>query len=462
MQRYVLLLLALVLCPSLALARTWTSREGKEIIADFVDATEEKVTLKRSDGKVVTFKLELLSEDDQQFIRGILARRIDRSTASSEEPGSPFEAATPAPAAASDLRSAVSSKTKDRDEKDGDEKVEGIGTMRDVNRDASEAKKKMKIENRQWSDAFGNKSAGKFIRFQGNNVLVLRGGRQVPLDYWQLSDEDKEYLQELCEAYGQSHQIPKVNPAEQRNAPGATFAGNRFGSGPAPGISTTPSSPPPGAFAGAPGVSSPPATSGSSPAPRFGNPEELARRMRELEERAKAASTYSPPPAATASSSTFPSPGGTSYSPPPSASASYSPPPTTSYTPPPSASHSPPGSFTSPPGSTMPSSTMPSSSMPGSFPSIPDPTFGAPSMMDAKQCEKCGKVLPATFTAGDRCPGCGVYFSHDNTNGKTANPGIFGGGGGGGPSRGMIKGIIVLVVLGIKGIAFMIWRSQQS
>ena len=84
-------------------------------------------------------------------------------------------------------------------------------------------------------------------------------------------------------------------------------------------------------------------------------------------------------------------------------------------------------------------------------------------MMDAKQCEKCGKVLPASFTAGDRCPGCGVYFSHDNTNGKTANPGIFGGGGGGGgPSRGMIKGIIVLVVLGIKGIAFMIWRSQQS
>jgi predicted RNA-binding Zn-ribbon protein involved in translation (DUF1610 family) len=83
-----------------------------------------------------------------------------------------------------------------------------------------------------------------------------------------------------------------------------------------------------------------------------------------------------------------------------------------------------------------------------------------------KQCESCGKVLPASFTAGDTCPGCGVYFSHDDTNGKTANPGFFGGGGGGGggrgPRRGVIGGIIALVVLGVKGIAYMVWRSQQS
>jgi len=463
MQRYIFLMLTLVLCPSLALARTWTNREGKEIIADFVDATEEKVTLKKSDGKVVTFKLELLSEDDQQFIRGVLARRVGKKPArSSEEPGSPFESVPSATKPAPNLKEAVASKG-------SDEKVEGLGTMRDVN----EAKKKMKIENREWSDVFGNKSAGKFIRFQGNNVLVLRSGRQVTLDYWQLSDTDKEYLKELCEAYGQSHLIPKFNPAEQRNnGPGANVAGNLGGSGPAPGISNTPSSPPPGAFAGgAPGLSSSPPSSFPS-SPRIGDPEELARRLRELEEKAKSATTYSPPPLSpTAGSSAYPPPGGTSYSPSPSASASYAPPPGASASPPAGASYSPPpGAFSSPSmgSSAMPSSTMPGSSMSGpSMPSIPNPTFNVPGMgVGEKQCGSCGKVLPASFTAGDRCPGCGVYFSHDDTNGKTANPGFFGGGGGAGggagPSRGVIRGIIVLVVLGIKAMAYMAWRSQQS
>ena len=95
--------------------------------------------------------------------------------------------------------------------------------------------------------------------------------------------------------------------------------------------------------------------------------------------------------------------------------------------------------------------------MPGSsIPSLPDPTFGAPGMdFDAKQCENCGKVLPASTTAGDSCPGCGVYFSVDRTTGKRAS-------GGGGMSRFAFRGIAVLVVLAIKAVAFIAWRSQQS
>jgi hypothetical protein len=77
----------------------------------------------------------------------------------------------------------------------------------------------------------------------------------------------------------------------------------------------------------------------------------------------------------------------------------------------------------------------------------------------AKQCENCNKVLPASFTAGDTCPGCGIVFSVDRTTGKTANVGF---GGGGAPSRGAIKGIIVLAVIAVKAIAFIAWRSQQS
>jgi hypothetical protein len=457
MQRCILLLLAVGLCPSLALARTWTNRQGKEIIADFVDATEEKVTLKKSDGKTVTFKLDLLCEDDQNFIRGILARRVGKQPAATGDASdSPFEAVTPAPASApADLKTTIQRAGRGED----DEEAGGLGTMRDVN----ETKKKTKPENRQWTDAFGNKTSGKFIRFVGNNVLVLRSGRQVSLDYWQLSDEDKDYLNELCEANGWSQFIPKVNPAERRSAPGANIAGPGVGLGP----SSAPNMPVPGAFAGpTPGVSQPgPGPSSSPPSLPSGtsDPEALARRIREIEENARSA-TFTPPASATAGSSTFPSTGGTagygpSSMPPPSASAGYGPSSTPSSGPPP-------GAFGSPAmGSAMPSSSMPGpASMPGpsSMPSF-DPTPNLPTFSMEKQCGSCGKVLPASFTAGDSCPGCGVYFSHDDTNGKRANPGFFGGGGGGGGmSRGAIKGIIVLVVLGIKGFAYMVWRSQRS
>lgn len=467
MQRFIVLVVALCLLPSMALARTWTNREGKEIVADFVDATDEKVTLKKSDGKVVTFKLELLSEDDQNFIRGILARRVGRgSSGSSDEPDSPFESVeSPAKPArrdskSPDLKSIVEPKST--------EKVEGLGTMRDVD----ETKKKLKPENREWNDAFGNKSSGKFIRIVGNNVLVLRSGRQVPLDYWQLSDDDKDYLKELAEANGWSHLIPKINPAEQRNnAPGSNLAGGPA-VGPATGMgpSSMPRMSPPGSF---PGPASQPATSlPPSIPPGASNPEDLAKRLRELENINRSTPTYTPPSSVAAGSPAYSSPGGTSYTPPPSSTAGYGAGPGPSSSPSPGPSSTP-GTFNSPamtsslPSSSMPSPySMPGPSMPGpvSMPNIPDPTANLPSFTMEKQCENCGKVLPASFTAGDTCPGCGVYFSHDDTNGKTSHQGIFGGGGrgGSGPSRGAIKGIIVLVVLGIKGIAFMVWRSQQG
>jgi hypothetical protein len=105
-------------------------------------------------------------------------------------------------------------------------------------------------------------------------------------------------------------------------------------------------------------------------------------------------------------------------------------------------------------GSSIPSSTMPS---------IPDPTANLPTFTQEKQCGSCGKTVPEHITAGGTCPHCGVYFSFDDTNGKRAHGGFFsGGGGGGGSSRGVIKLIAVVVVLGIKGIAFVVWRSQRS
>jgi predicted RNA-binding Zn-ribbon protein involved in translation (DUF1610 family) len=38
-------------------------------------------------------------------------------------------------------------------------------------------------------------------------------------------------------------------------------------------------------------------------------------------------------------------------------------------------------------------------------------------------CSSCNKEVPDSVTAGDKCPHCGVFFSKDETNGKTASGG---------------------------------------
>src|SRR5690349_21127868 len=82
--RFCCLLVALLALPTMVLARSWTSRDGRKIEADFVDVDETNVTLKKSDGKEVKFKIELLSDDDQTFLRGVVARRVGRG-----DPGAP-------------------------------------------------------------------------------------------------------------------------------------------------------------------------------------------------------------------------------------------------------------------------------------------------------------------------------------------------------------------------------------
>jgi len=53
-----------------ALARQWTSSDGRKLEAEFVSSSEEKVTLKRdSDGKTFTLSLDKLSEADLEWIK---------------------------------------------------------------------------------------------------------------------------------------------------------------------------------------------------------------------------------------------------------------------------------------------------------------------------------------------------------------------------------------------------------
>ena len=433
MNRCALLALILLLGPGLAWGRTWTSREGKEIEADFVDATEESVTLNRNDGKQVTFKLDRLCDGDQQFVRTVLARRGSKRatlTESATAPPTPTQKVNPARIP----KFGASDKRDDDSGIDAEDDSDSSSTDASPFRETGDStKKKAKIENRTWIDAFGRKSGGKFVRFQGSNVIILRGGRQATLNYWELSEADHTYLKDLCAAYGQSQLIPKINPATVA----ASSAANPMGGFPNAGNTAAMPNP------ALPNSARPyPAIPGSSP-------EELARRLRELESGTQAPPTTYLPPSTPAGGYTAPS---TTYNPP---IATTTPPPyvpstptTQPYTPP---AMSMPPTTMSPTQPYMPSSAMPSANS-YNMPNIP--SYSSPVMQ--KQCESCGKVLSANFTAGDRCPGCGVYFSVDRTTGKTSAGGF-----GTGDNVVLFRTFGVLAVVAIKIVAFCAWRSQR-
>lgn len=48
--------------------RTWTSTDGRTIEGEFVKASEAAVSVRRTNGRVVQISLELLSEEDRQFV----------------------------------------------------------------------------------------------------------------------------------------------------------------------------------------------------------------------------------------------------------------------------------------------------------------------------------------------------------------------------------------------------------
>lgn len=66
---FALALATLVALPLHAATRTWTSADGsKTVEAELVEVKEDKVTLRRADGKTVTVDIDSLSAEDQDFI----------------------------------------------------------------------------------------------------------------------------------------------------------------------------------------------------------------------------------------------------------------------------------------------------------------------------------------------------------------------------------------------------------
>ena len=180
--------LAVFACATAALAggkvRSWTSTDGRTMQAEFVRELDGDVTFIK-DGKLIVIKLEKLSEKDQQVVKDLAAGKEPE-----EDPFTPVPTATP------------------REEKPAETPAEKRG---EKSGEKPEKKKPITIQSRTWTDRFGNKSTGKYIRVDGNDVVLTRGTRVVTVAFGNLSDGDQEYVRNVLISQGKEDAIPSAD-----------------------------------------------------------------------------------------------------------------------------------------------------------------------------------------------------------------------------------------------------------
>ena len=65
--------------------RTWTSADGRNIEARFIDEEKGKVRIRRTDGRVFNIPLDNLSEDDQKYVKSLAVDKPSLSTDPKDE-----------------------------------------------------------------------------------------------------------------------------------------------------------------------------------------------------------------------------------------------------------------------------------------------------------------------------------------------------------------------------------------
>ena len=172
---------AVFLCAAVALAgkaRTWTSADGRTMEAEFVRELDGDVTFIK-DGKLIVIKLEKLSAKDQQAVKDLSAGKEPE-----EDPFTTPPAVTPS-------EEVPAEKPPENNDK---------------------PKKQIVIQTRTWTDRFGNKSSGKFIRVDGNDVVMKAGTKVLTVAFANLSDGDQEYVREILTSQGKEDAIPSATP----------------------------------------------------------------------------------------------------------------------------------------------------------------------------------------------------------------------------------------------------------
>ena len=155
--------------------RTWTSSDGRTMEGEFVRELDGDVTFLVK-GKLVTIALDKLAPRDQQIVRDLAAGKPV-----ADEPAAPAATAGSTPPAAKPAEPDPFAPVPDRPDKP-------------ASSPSASKKKAQGQESRVWTDIFGRKATGKFIRIFGSNVVVSRAGGPLTIDYFQLSDADQTYV----------------------------------------------------------------------------------------------------------------------------------------------------------------------------------------------------------------------------------------------------------------------------
>jgi hypothetical protein len=237
---------------ALAKERTWTSSDGRTMQGEFVRELDGDVTFLIK-GKLVTIAIDKLSERDQQIVRDLAAGKVvpDDSNPAKPAESKPAETTSAEP----DPLAPVPDRPDDS------------ATGPSLNK-----KKQKGPESRVWTDIFGRKGTGKFIRIFGSSVVVSRAGGPLTIDFFQLSDADQAYVRELLTSRGEEDLIPvkpPPMPAEGSQPGGPRAIGDQEpDSNPGPGA-RAPGLGPPGL--GPPGLGPPGLGPGAGPpGSRFG------------------------------------------------------------------------------------------------------------------------------------------------------------------------------------------------
>lgn len=159
--------------------RVWTDTQGRTMRAQFLrEADGDAVFLK--DGKLLTIPLARFTETDQEAIRKLA---LGQPAPGDDSPQDPFVTVRPAPPAPTN----------------------GFALA------PSLVRTKTEIVVRDWSDAAGNRTSGKFVRVNGSDVILLRGSRTLAVKFAKLSLIDQLYVNQLLEERGQQ---PLIAAAE--------------------------------------------------------------------------------------------------------------------------------------------------------------------------------------------------------------------------------------------------------
>ncbi|MBN2024289.1 MAG: hypothetical protein JW809_16010 [Pirellulales bacterium] len=233
-------------------ARTWTDCHGKTLSAKFVRVHEGKVVLLYG-GQPLTLPFAKFSEEDQQYIRNLLAARGKAHLLPPENGGDSGD--------------------------DADAQTDGAGGGVAAGASSPE---------RTWTDVQGRTIQARFVRVEGENAVLLKRGREISVPLARLSVEDQMFVAQQHEAPQATGRLPQpmgvparppgLGPMEPAQAPpvapstampGASFdaPGGPIGLSSGPHFAPPAPPPPPPPAPSFPEIPSPWSGGGNEPPP---------------------------------------------------------------------------------------------------------------------------------------------------------------------------------------------------